>query len=141
VIPIHNLSVLSVLTSARQTLRTRSCGIFLFRLAILNFYYEIFGRGNNSFRYYNYGSAVLVLMAWIVSTLTSLLGCRPISMNWNPDSTGVCHAPIFEKLFPIAFGMAIDTWVAFLPMPIILKLRLPLHKKIGVLAIFAMGLL
>jgi hypothetical protein len=113
----------------------------LFRLAILNFYYEMFGRGNNSFRYYNYGSAVLVLMAWIVSTLTSLLGCRPISRNWNPDSTGVCHAPIFVKLFPIAFGMVIDTWVAFLPMPIILKLRLPLHKKIGVLAIFAMGLL
>lgn len=112
--------------------------ISTFRLSILLLYIEIFPQW--VFRWWAYGSALLVMMFYVASIITSLTLCRPLNYNWNRMIPGTCGNMATAQLFAATFNMVLDVVIVLLPLPIVWKLQMPLQRKIGIMVTFALGL-
>ncbi|KAJ5507773.1 hypothetical protein N7527_009916 [Penicillium freii] len=81
-----------------------------------------------------------LVLSWCLSvSITVLLQCRPIALNWNKQLSGTC---INSKQF--FFGNAIsnliiDAVILALPIPMVLQLQLRLSQKLSILGIFLLG--
>ncbi|KAK4161126.1 hypothetical protein QBC43DRAFT_324167 [Cladorrhinum sp. PSN259] len=81
---------------------------------------------------------VLYNVAGFVSTMTL---CIPIQAMWDPTVHGTCHIdPRFMWLF-IGFHIGTDFLIFLLPIPVVLRMTVPLGQKLMLLFIFALGLL
>ncbi|THY53614.1 hypothetical protein D6C99_03755 [Aureobasidium pullulans] len=77
-----------------------------------------------------------------VSWLTILLGCAPISANWN-GRNGKCIPLNAFKGLGITYsilGMLTDATLALIPVPVISSMQLNLRTKVCLLLAFGMGL-
>lgn len=82
------------------------------------------------------------IAAWAVATvLAGLLICRPISMNWNPDTPGgVCGNQVLSFTITGVINLLTDVAVLAMPMPLLYKLQLPLYKKLVLVGVFSVGI-
>jgi hypothetical protein len=86
---------------------------------------------------------MLVSVLYFLSVLLeTFLLCTPVEFNWDKTiTTGTCN-----KGSNIAFilagttNLAIDVFVVLLPMPTIWRLQLPMDRKIGIMAMFSLGI-
>lgn len=77
------------------------------------------------------------------SVVASILDCMPPSYFWtrfDGVSTGYCVSQTAFKVIP-PVNIALDVVVMVLPLPLLVRLNLPLQKKIRVLSMFSMGVL
>ncbi|OCL15437.1 hypothetical protein AOQ84DRAFT_384022 [Glonium stellatum] len=78
----------------------------------------------------------------VVTILIGFLICQPLSMNWNPATPGGHCGD--EDLAFAAGGLVdvlSDLFILILPIPMVIKLRVPQANKIGLVCIFGAGIL
>ncbi|OCK95967.1 uncharacterized protein K441DRAFT_63631 [Cenococcum geophilum 1.58] len=108
------------------------------KLAILAFYYRVFIVP--IFQRIVLATAAFVVCWEIAITVTLALVCRPINTFWDDSVKGTCLNLVTFTYFTNISNLATDIWIFLLPIPVILRLQLPLSRKIGLCAIFSVGL-
>ncbi|TEA21124.1 hypothetical protein C8034_v002520 [Colletotrichum sidae] len=74
--------------------------------------------------------------------LLSLVQCQPLDHYWNGwdgRHPGKCADLNTIGLTHVAFNIGLDVWMLILPASQVYKLKLPLKKKLGVMAMFGLG--
>jgi hypothetical protein len=104
------------------------------KLSILCFYLRIFI--SRTSRILTYIAIALVLMSWTAFILTGILQCRPVAYQWDKTIPGECLDVIAYSRATCVPNVLIDLVVMALPLSSIVKLKLPLFKKIALTIIF-----
>jgi rhodopsin domain-containing protein len=105
------------------------------KLSALFFYLRVFVyRKGRIFAYITIG---LVILNWVVFSITSIFQCRPIAYWWDRTiQGGVCfNVRIYYSAICVP-NIATDVIVLLLPISSLIKLKLPLLKKIALCFIF-----
>ncbi|BCS21685.1 uncharacterized protein APUU_22117S [Aspergillus puulaauensis] len=111
------------------------------KLAILFFYLRIFT--TRTFKRVTYGLIALCSAYSVAVVFQSAFDCTPASYYWtrfDGVSEGTCLDYAAFKVMP-PLNIALDVVVMLLPLPLLLKLNLPLAKKIRVISMFSVGIL
>ena len=82
-----------------------------------------------------------ILLFYVIDTGFNIFMCRPREKYWNRLKTGSCYNWDSSMLGTGFFNVFSDFALLMLPVRSIWKLHVPLKKKLGVLAVFATGLL
>ena len=69
-----------------------------------------------------------------------LTNCSPVDYMWHPVPGGHCKDITIEEEVNTAINLAIDVAIVLLPIPPVWKLQMPISKKLGVSALFGIGL-
>ncbi|KAH6851599.1 integral membrane protein [Alternaria rosae] len=109
------------------------------KLSYLWFYLRIFPQ--EAFRKWVWICMGLVGGYWLGSMLQIFLICTPFEMNWNPTIPGG-HCASYNVAFVTIgiFNMLTDLIIMFLPIPFIRQLQMAIGTKLGLVAIFGIGL-
>lgn len=135
----HRDVVFLEITFAQQLSSTLTFG--LTKLSVLLFYKRVF-RGNT------FNAAVWTMISiigvWSVAFFfANLLQCYPISTNWEASGGQVtsCINTNMMYLAQAWTDVLTDLMILSLPIPCIWALQMPARHKVGVTAIFLLGLL
>ncbi|MCJ1477963.1 hypothetical protein MMC13_006638 [Lambiella insularis] len=111
--------------------------ISLVKISILHLYLTIFP--SRVFKRICYGM-MGVSAAWFVGVLLqTFLLCRPFALNWDHTITGTCGDTTMAQLSIGSANLIIDAIIVTLPLPLLWRLKLPVWKRIGILAMFSLG--
>lgn len=69
-----------------------------------------------------------------------LFQCTPFAKIWQPSTNGTCINRFVMTLSSVIFNLVSDVLIFVLPIWAIWRLRLDLHRELGVSAIFLTGL-
>lgn len=116
-------------------------GISFFKIALLISYLRLLkGTDQKTYRRVVWTTIVLVFLAHLGCALSLIFACTPVDKSWNPLLKGSCR-PAGSSFTGYAIVTIVsDVVVALLPIPVLLKLNVRLEKKIGLIAIFMLGL-
>ncbi len=108
------------------------------KTSILLFYRRVFGTGIVWSIVFT-----LTICHGLEVSITWLSGCRPVDYYWkqytDPDAVGTCiDAPLFYFINGI-IGLFIDVSILLVPVPTILKLKMPRAKKLFIGGILLLG--
>lgn len=109
------------------------------KLSILLLYLRIFttSRGLRISVYVGAVLLALFYMALIGTGIAAMTSCVGLAVT----SIGICDKITNDiQLLNSAFNVVTDCWILVLPMLFISKLQMPLKRKVGVAAVFAVGL-
>ncbi|PLB53961.1 hypothetical protein P170DRAFT_504826 [Aspergillus steynii IBT 23096] len=111
--------------------------VTLVKLSILFLYRRIFSncesRRTNSF-------VIAICLFWFsIAVISGLLYCRPIRQQWDPHAGGDCFDFSLYFLIMTLADLVIDIVILSFPIPPIIRLRLPLRKRVAVAGIFLLG--
>lgn len=85
---------------------------------------------------------VATFIFYLVDTAFNIFICRPREKYWNRlITTGSCFNLDASMQATGLFNVISDFAILVLPIPSILKLQVPLRRKLGILAVFATGVL
>lgn len=114
--------------------------LMLIKFSMLRFYARIFAK-NQAF-YWSVRAAALIIFLWMVSVvLETFLLCRPLAYNWDTTIDGVCGNRQAVYVGAGVSNMITDFIVLLLPVPFVWKLQMRTASKVGLLAIFGLGIL
>lgn len=82
---------------------------------------------------------VIVYGLWTV--LSAFLNCIPVNAFWDSSVDGGCIPKGFLWYFNAGMNITTDLVILLLPIPVLSHLRLALRQKVGLLLIFATGVL
>ena len=110
------------------------------KISILILYLRLF-KVNRLFRYVDFA-----LMALVISYCTSLLlailfGCQPLARIWNSSIPGTCLNLTAIDFTIGGFNIFTDAAILVLPLPLVWKLHVTKARMIGLVAVFATGVL
>ncbi|CEL10261.1 hypothetical protein ASPCAL13383 [Aspergillus calidoustus] len=111
------------------------------KLAILYFYLRIFT--TPSFKRVTYAVIALCATWGLAVVFQSAFNCTPAWFYWtrfDGVSKGTCLSYTAFKIMP-PINVALDVVVMLLPLPSLLKLNLPVAKKVRVISMFSVGIL
>ncbi|KAH7062994.1 integral membrane protein [Paraphoma chrysanthemicola] len=111
------------------------------KLSYLWFYLRIFPPPLHDLRICVWICMGVVGGYWLGSILQIFLLCTPLEMNWNPTIPGG-HCGSYNVAFVTIgiFNMLTDLVIMLLPIPFIRKLPMAIGTKLGLIAIFGIGL-
>ncbi|KAH6869001.1 hypothetical protein B0T10DRAFT_370799, partial [Thelonectria olida] len=116
--------------------------LWTLKAAMCSFYMRL-TEGLAVYRSRVYVAFVLVFTTWITVLLSILLGCRPFHKNWqiNPDPGNHCQPAVSKvNLFvTVILNGLTDTFLLSIPVPMFWLVRLPITKKLGLIALFSGG--
>lgn len=113
----------------------------LVRASIFFLYYRLFGHIRSTKNVIHAGLATCIVFYTIVAII-HLNYCtpRPSDGGWNLPAFERCAEPdIRLSIAQAAFGSAFDLFLLLLPVVQVLRLNMPLRKRVGVAAIFMTG--
>ncbi|KAF4993470.1 hypothetical protein FGRMN_6476 [Fusarium graminum] len=116
-------------------------GISFFKIALLISYLRLLrGTDHKTYRTTIWITIALVFAGHLGCALALVFACTPVERSWNPLMEGKCLAagPSFTGY--AAVTIVSDVVVAILPIPVLVKLEVKLAKKIGLIAIFTLGI-
>jgi hypothetical protein len=105
------------------------------KLSALSFYLRVFVyRKGRVFAYIIIG---LVILNWVVFTISAILQCRPIAYWWDKTiQGGTCfNVQVYYRAMCVP-NIATDVMVLLLPISSLVQLKLPLLKKMALCFIF-----
>ena len=108
------------------------------KISVLLFYYRVFSP-QRYFRWAIYIMGGYLILFLISSTLVVLLQCLPVRSFWHHE---MAHRCIEQVDFYIAHGtlnFVTDLSVVLMPIPLLLKLQLPRHQKLGLIVLFLLA--
>lgn len=114
---------------------------FLVKLSLFVLYYHLFS-ANHRIRILIYAGVTCILAFYLASLISFGIACVPKrGGDWpNAVVSARCFKETTNRAYTLGvFGVISDFYLYFLPIPVILRLQLPLKKKIGVCAIFMTG--
>ncbi|PYI09498.1 hypothetical protein BO78DRAFT_284161, partial [Aspergillus sclerotiicarbonarius CBS 121057] len=109
------------------------------KLSLLSLYLILFGVSRR-FRTVIYITSTIVSIYFIVILALFLTNCHPLSYGWNPAPGGGCRDLVLEEIVIISLNIVLDGLIAVLPIPIIWKLNMALHRKVTIVAMFLLSL-
>jgi hypothetical protein len=77
---------------------------------------------------------------FVAAEVASNLGCTPLEKHWDVWLPGTCIEWQPLHIAVMAFNLIDDVVILLLPQPVIWKLQLTRKQKLGVSAIFSIGL-
>lgn len=78
---------------------------------------------------------------WLVMTvLIGFLICRPVQKNWDPTAEGTCGNQIAGYTAVSVVNVVVDVLMLFLPLPMVYRLQTRPGYKVGLFAIFSIGI-
>ncbi|KAF5007767.1 hypothetical protein FDECE_5939 [Fusarium decemcellulare] len=114
----------------------------LIKISILLFFLRIFP--NNKFRTVVRWTMGFILLTCLIYMILFLIQRRPLSLFWegwkNKNPRGVVVDGNAMGLSHGAINVALDIWMLLLPLSQLYKLGIKLKKKVGVIAMFSVGL-
>ncbi|KAL8763457.1 MAG: hypothetical protein Q9184_000765 [Pyrenodesmia sp. 2 TL-2023] len=116
--------------------------LFTVKLSLFLLIYGIFGRLQWMRHLVIFGIVVTGLV-YTANVIVFPVMCSPRSGQSYVEASASprCSRSVAFGLFSASFNIASDFYLLFLPIPAVLALQMPQKKKIGVLAIFATGLM
>ncbi|KND90633.1 hypothetical protein TOPH_04733 [Tolypocladium ophioglossoides CBS 100239] len=116
-------------------------GISFFKIALLISYQRLLkGTDQKTYRKVVWVTITLVFLAHLGCALSLIFACTPVEKSWNPHMAGTCLPPGPSFTGYAVVTIVSDVVVALLPIPVLLKLNIRLGKKVGLIAIFMLGL-
>jgi hypothetical protein len=111
----------------------------LYKASILLFYIEIFP----TLKQWGRVTMAIIFCYTLSTTLAAVLVCEEVDDNWEYDKLfqGKCGDRILVFRVTGALNIVSDVVVLLLPVRNVLKLQLPLYRRLVLLATFALGLL
>lgn len=84
-----------------------------------------------------------LIIAWATATiLAGFFICQPFAFNWDKSIPGGwCGNQVLSFQITGALNIVTDLTVLLLPLPVLVKLRMPVYQRIVLLAVFSLGLL
>lgn len=113
--------------------------LFTGKAALLLLYYRIFSI-NSSYRWKIYVTLAIAFVSNIAMVPVDAVLCSPPHGHWGATNPN-CRKSYYYGLVHGPINVMIDLVAFYLPIPMILQLQIPLRRKLGILAIFATGLL
>ncbi|KAF2455726.1 hypothetical protein BDY21DRAFT_350155 [Lineolata rhizophorae] len=108
------------------------------KLSLLHLFITIFP--SQRFRWVCYGVMVLVAAYLIPVLVATFVLCTPVQYNWNRTiEGGKCANQILMFTIAAVFNLVTDLIIVIMPIPMLWGLRVPLAKKLGIIAIFSLG--
>lgn len=107
--------------------------------ACLLFMYQRITQGTPQQRLVKY-LAIYVAVGWVATEIAFFTSCRPFNGYWavpppNPECTTLRRYAYVQA----AFNLTSDVCMILIPVPMVLRLRLPLKQKIILAGVFSMG--
>lgn len=116
-------------------------GISFFKIALLISYLRLLqGTDHKIYRMTVWATIVVVFLAHLGCALSLVFACTPVEKSWKPWVPGSCLQPGPSFTGYAVVTIVSDVVVAVLPIPVLLKLNVRLEKKVGLIAIFMLGL-
>jgi hypothetical protein len=84
---------------------------------------------------------VVVVLYGIATTFATTFQCTPVSRAWDKTIPGTCINITAFWYANAGYSIATDVIILILPMPVIWGLRLRKAQKIGLMGVFALGIL
>lgn len=112
------------------------------KLAFLFFYLRVFPKP--SIRRLLWSTIIFVMVWGVVFLFVSVFQCRPLNYYWNRwdgQHEGSCVNPSTVAWANAGISIALDVWMIGIPLSQLPSLNLDWKKKIGVGAMFCIGLL
>lgn len=114
------------------------------KVSILLLYLRLFP--DQLFRRVSAVGVVVCSFAGFAFFWACLFQCWPVSTTWTfwdgePQHRGKCSNKWAQGWAHVFYTIVADFAVLFLPLPTIWKLNLALEKKLGIMAMFSVGLL
>jgi hypothetical protein len=79
-------------------------------------------------------------ISWLVMEILYFgVWCRPFTMYWAVPSTTQCTAATDHLITNAVFNISSDAMILAVALPMFIKTRLPLRKKIAIVGIFSLG--
>lgn len=96
---------------------------------------------NISKRYvYSVYFTMVVVVAYSIATFfTSLFPCIPVKSAYDLVTPGACIDRAATYKFNAVMGLISDLMTITIPIPMVISLQMSVRKKIGLLALFAIG--
>jgi hypothetical protein len=87
-----------------------------------------------------WGSLAIVVIynAWGLAMY--LTTCVPLAKMWNKSIEGYCH-PISVWWALTYLHIITDFMIFIIPIPVVVTMTIPMRQKIGLMAVFTLGLL
>ncbi|KAL8921811.1 MAG: hypothetical protein Q9208_005568 [Pyrenodesmia sp. 3 TL-2023] len=116
--------------------------LFAVKLSLFLLLYSIFGRLQWMRHFVIFGIVVTGLL-YTANVIVFPVMCSPRSGQSYVEASASarCSRSVSFGLFSASFNIASDFYLLLLPIPAVLGLQMPKKKKIGVIAIFATGLM
>ncbi|RMY72384.1 hypothetical protein D0863_04549 [Hortaea werneckii] len=111
-------------------------GILGFKLSLLSVYHQLAGF-KRLYRSVLWVTMALVTLNSVAFAFVFAFSCDPPAKVWNNDIAGTC---VNEVAFYFGATIGLDLLVIALPFPIIKGLQLDARKKIGLGALFGLGI-
>lgn len=113
--------------------------VFAGRAALLLLYYRIFSP-SSSFRWKIYVALAIAFGSSMAMVPVGAVLCSPPNGDWTVHNPN-CSKSFYYALVQGTIGLMVNLYAFYLPIPMVLKLQIPSRRKVGVLAIFATGLM
>lgn len=119
--------------------------MFLVKMAILLQYLRLFAPSKTVNPVMFIGARVIIAITgvyYIITTFITMFACTPREKIWNPlVMEGHCLNNDIGILFTCIFNVITDILILVLPARSVWRLQIPRRKKIGIVLLFAIGLL
>lgn len=113
------------------------------RTSILLFYLRIFGKTAVEVRCAVYCCLMLTAIYVVVFTIVPGFICTPISQSWHPLTRKEnCKKDVFYYKYNVALygtSLGLDSLLLLLPIAPVMRLQMPLKKRLGALVMFLLG--
>jgi len=112
----------------------------LVKVSLLVFYLRLFPQ--RKFRIACWIVLAYILAGSIAWLFTLFFQCLPISANWNIYAKDPnCHNVQIIQYLSAAMHISQNLLILLLPLPIVVKLKVDLRKKVSLVAMFSLGAL
>ena len=118
-----------------------SVSILVTKLAILVQYLRIFVPSRNKVFYLTHFIIWFNVLFYIAVALVTIFQCTPREKIWQPFLPGKCVNFNAILIAGAAINVASDFAILALPIGSVWRLQMALRNKVGISAIFAVGLL
>ncbi|CAK7216060.1 hypothetical protein SBRCBS47491_002703 [Sporothrix bragantina] len=116
--------------------------LWLLKASMCTFYLRLTDGLNYQLRIYiGFG---MIFTTWVAVLLSILLGCRPLSKNWQiyPDPGNFCQPAIsrIDIFVTVVLNVLTDIYLLSIPLPMLWKANLRPAKKMGLMVLFSGGI-
>jgi len=108
------------------------------RFSVIILYYRLFSV--KRWLHYSLIANGIISIIWLfIVIFANALSCKPIKANFDASVEGKCLNAQSGFLISELINMLLDLALILIPLPIILKLRLPLRERVAIAGIFLTG--
>lgn len=115
-------------------------GLLGFKCSLCFAYLRITANINSTYRIVIWLFMSFTILAHVAGILVLLFQCTPVKKSWAPRTPGKCLPNVGTFYALAAISIFCDVVIFFLPVPLLARIKINIRRKIGLIAIFLLGL-